>query len=677
MKTVFTSLLLLALVWSPAHAQTNVTIGAGALSTVSANSATGDPGPMYRASSTNTLRYSAHHYLYTQAEMQAAGIPANSLITKLAWYKDVNTASNVNFLFQIWGRNSSRTTVLTPPQTLANLTSGATLAYNNTATSLSSAIGFVEFTLTNPILYTGGALEITVNFAMSTGSSPWTTGGLNWKKDNISNRTISYCASAASTSLGNARTVRPQIRITHMPSTCSGTPNTTSVTGETGVCSGSVFTLTATGRSRGLGYAYKWQSRIAGTGAFADVPGATDTFLVASKNVTAIQTMEYRFVTICNGSGISSNSNTHSVTIAPPPEVTGMTHTFSGPTYTFTGTGVQHASTYYWEYGDGNSGSSNVHTYSMGTLYNVKLVVGNVCSTDTVVTPVMVMIPCTHAVAGTVPATTSLICEKDMITFQPQGYFFSYDIAYQWQSRLAGSSLPFADIPGATDVDFAFSATEPMEYRMKTTCMANNFTDYTNVVMLPVNQIPNITDPADITVNQFDDASFTVNSPGNVAYRWQSAFDNGEFLSIADNGVYDGVSRRTLTVKQAAYAQSGLRFRCIVTDISGCGFSDDTSGHSILSVFNTQSIDDRSKLSDITLYPNPAQDKVYIKTTAGKGQQFEITLMDNAGRTVWTDSITLAGSTPIDVSKLPAGQYTLQLNDVSGIPTGNIRFTKQ
>src|SRR5688500_11041880 len=71
-----------------ANGQTTVTIGAGASSGTSSNGATGDPGPMYRSTATSNFVYSRHHYLYTQAELAAAGITPGQNITKLAWNKD-------------------------------------------------------------------------------------------------------------------------------------------------------------------------------------------------------------------------------------------------------------------------------------------------------------------------------------------------------------------------------------------------------------------------------------------------------------------------------------------------------------------------------------------------------------------------------------------------------------
>lgn len=277
MKRLVNFLALLFLGSGMAVAQTSITIGAGSQSGTSSNGATGDPGPMYRSTATSAFVYSRHHYLYTSSELSA--LPTGAVITEVAWNKDNNAASNSNFLFEIYMANSTLSSVQTPPQTWANLTSGSTQVYSSSNTSVSSAIGWVSFPLSTPFVYTGGALEISVNFDMSSGSSPWTTAGFSWKKDPITNRTISYCGSTASTTLNNARTVRPQIRITYVPGgPCTSPPTPGTVTASrTAVCASEPVDLGLTGNSFGQGQTYQWQFSTSPTGPFNNVGSASNT----------------------------------------------------------------------------------------------------------------------------------------------------------------------------------------------------------------------------------------------------------------------------------------------------------------------------------------------------------------------------------------------------------------
>lgn len=83
-----------------------------------------------------------------------------------------------------------------------------------------SVIGWHQVTFNAPFVYSGGALEIATNFDISQGTTPWTTAGFSWKKDPMTNVTLSYCGSAAPGAvLPNLRTVRSQIKIGYTPFT--------------------------------------------------------------------------------------------------------------------------------------------------------------------------------------------------------------------------------------------------------------------------------------------------------------------------------------------------------------------------------------------------------------------------------------------------------------------------
>ncbi len=221
---------------SSTSAQQSVIIGAGAQSGTSSNGATGDPGPMYRSTGASNFIYSRHHYLYTQAELSAAGIQPGTYINRLSWNKDNAAAFNSAASFEIWIKNSSLTTVQTPTQTWATLITGSTQVYNS-PTTLTAATGYVDFNFNAPFIYTGGALEISVAYDHSAGSNPWSTLGLSWTKDPITGRTISYVGNAASTSLANARTVRPQLKITYS-SGASNNASVSALTSPVNFCSG-------------------------------------------------------------------------------------------------------------------------------------------------------------------------------------------------------------------------------------------------------------------------------------------------------------------------------------------------------------------------------------------------------------------------------------------------------
>ena len=193
--------------------QNTAVIGAGSQTGTSSNGATGDPGPIYKSSASSAFLYSMHHYYYSQAELSTAGVVPGSIISQLAWYKDNNAESNFPHDFEVWLKNSTATQVPSAPQDWSTLTTGATLVYDK-PTNVTSAIGWWEIVFDTPFVYTGGALEISVSADQSGATSPYASAGYSWKKDPISNVTISYANSSPGTTLNNNRTVRPQLQIT-------------------------------------------------------------------------------------------------------------------------------------------------------------------------------------------------------------------------------------------------------------------------------------------------------------------------------------------------------------------------------------------------------------------------------------------------------------------------------
>jgi len=98
------------------------------------------------------------------------------------------------------------------------------------------------------------------------------------------------------------------------PPSCSGAPNATTITGPSSVCSGSNFTLNATGFSQGLGITYQWESSPAGQNTWTAIANATNSFY----NVVGFASAtDFRFVTTCTTSSLQDVSNTVSVILSP------------------------------------------------------------------------------------------------------------------------------------------------------------------------------------------------------------------------------------------------------------------------------------------------------------------------------------------------------------------------
>jgi hypothetical protein len=78
----------------------------------------------------------------------------------------------------------------------------------------------------------------------------------------------------------------------------------------------------------------------------------------------------------------------------------------------------------------------------------------------------------------------------------------------------------------------------------------------------------------------------------------------------------------------------------------------------------TASVDDQNQL-DISIYPNPSSDTVYIDVNYS---QLKVVVYDILGKQVMNKSIT----NNIDISQLEKGVYILQLSDGAKVTTQRI-----
>ncbi|MFY7991527.1 MAG: hypothetical protein ACOVO3_12390, partial [Fluviicola sp.] len=279
-------------------AQTTI-IGAGAATGTASNI-----GPIYRSSATSAFDFSQQFYLYTQAELAAAGINPGDFINSVAFFKDNTfgtTAGNNVSIWRIYMKNSA----VAPSTTwssgnFATQSAGATLVYDNPAQVIPTTTGFITLTFISPFVYTGGNLEIGSYWDCSlfTTSGP-TTGAFSWKRDPLTNQVFGTSGTSAALTM-TLQTGRPQIQIGYTPGTpCVAPPTPGSVVSSvSNICPGVNFNLSLSGNSFGAGQTYQWQSSPTGAvGTFTNIGGATNSAYSASQTVDTY----YRCYLTCSG----------------------------------------------------------------------------------------------------------------------------------------------------------------------------------------------------------------------------------------------------------------------------------------------------------------------------------------------------------------------------------------
>ncbi|MFK7946255.1 MAG: hypothetical protein AB8G11_01605 [Saprospiraceae bacterium] len=220
---------MLSFIQFTALGQTVVTIGSG-----SSNGGNGDQaGPIYRFSASSGNNYSRHVMLYTEADLRAQGLYAGVEITKIAWYKTSShtmssgRTASMNILMQ----NSDKTSISSDEWD--NLVSKMSTVYSNSSVDnndIPNAVGWVEFTLTNPIVYNGGSLEIATDWAVNSGSGNSTTGAFTWRYTSTgSTQALGHRKSSSisgTTSIATAYSRNMNLQLTYTPLVPQATPLT-------------------------------------------------------------------------------------------------------------------------------------------------------------------------------------------------------------------------------------------------------------------------------------------------------------------------------------------------------------------------------------------------------------------------------------------------------------------
>ncbi len=275
-------------------------------------------GPMYRSSAGSSFDYSRHSMLYTAADM--ASIPAGSLITQIAFYKNDAFATVGGAVFNIYMKNAAGTTSLTTGTTWGTANTGTTMVYSTASQAIAATTGWISFTLSTPFLYDGTGIQVLTDWNISAVSGSPTTGAFNWRYTPTTlNTVIGYANSAV---LSNATSLttssyggvnRPNIQITYTGAApCAGEPmpgNTLASVAST--CVGNTFSLSLQNSTSGTGVSFQWQSSL-NNSTWTDIVGAT----YPSYSTTQTVNTWYRCNVTC--SGVTGTSTPTQVTMNAP-----------------------------------------------------------------------------------------------------------------------------------------------------------------------------------------------------------------------------------------------------------------------------------------------------------------------------------------------------------------------
>ncbi len=257
-------------------------------------------------------------------------------------------------------------------------------------------------------------------------------------------------------------------------------------------------------------------------------------------------------------------------------------------------------------------------------------------------------------------------------------------VSYQWQ--IYNKTLGYINVPNQFPYVHAGSKLTITNVQdtldgSKFRCLVNGLCDNaaSTELRLTVNSIPTVAvPPQDKHAKHGENIIFEVQATGgkNASYQWQVASPD-VFVNINDGGIYSGVKTNRLYVKGVSRVQNDYKFRCIIGTLSGCVTKGDTSQFGLLTVDPPVSVASVSGEELMVLYPNPTSSSdLFIKLTGiaiTDGMSYKV--VDKTGRMILDGTIT-EEKTSVDVSRLPADIYFVQILDVKNQQVANSRFTR-
>lgn len=289
------------------NAQTDINIGTG----TAGNTNTTYPSPLQ-----DYFEGARSQYLYTAAELTAAGMAPGNIVAIKFDVQALATTTVANPQFQIEQFTLSIGSSSATSLSATTWEPGTSPVFG--PVDYMAVLGPNTFTLTSPFVWNGVdniIIEICNGDPNSTSAVtytgnpviPWTTGltfnaSHTYRADNEDN----LCGTTSTANTGTL-TTRPNIIFSWIPATaCSGAPTAGSANASlSSVCNPTTsFTVTVSGSTAASGLTYQWQSSLNNT-AWSDIPSATNSALF----VTGINVNTYYRRQIKCGSNTSFSTS--------------------------------------------------------------------------------------------------------------------------------------------------------------------------------------------------------------------------------------------------------------------------------------------------------------------------------------------------------------------------------
>jgi hypothetical protein len=385
-------------------------------------------------------------------------------------------------------------------------------------------------------------------------------------------------------------------------------------------CAGA--TASALTANASLGNTLRW---------YTQATGGTFTTTAPTPSTTSAGTFTY-YVSQANVNNDESQRIAITVNVNALPAT--PTITANGATTFCTGGSVELASSSttgnVWTWGTGFAATPTITVTTSGS-YTVTVTDANGCAATSTATTVNV----SNAPAPTINATATQACAGDVVTITA-----STSDSYLWTN-------------GETTQSINVTATVTGINVVTTNANACNGVGASAPITVTFNATPTAAGTMTLAGNV---ATFTNTSTGATSYSW----DFGDFTNSS------------ATAPAHAYAVNGT-YTVVLTAING-----NCTDTSIFLVDVTVGLNEFSSSSNLTIFPNPANETVNVAFDQNTNDLIQIELIDATGRVVaQNQSIEIgANNVSFDVTNLSSGFYTVRLTNANGIENQKLMIQK-
>ena len=385
-------------------------------------------------------------------------------------------------------------------------------------------------------------------------------------------------------------------------------------------CAGA--TASALTANASLGNSLRW---------YTQATGGTYTTTAPTPSTTTAGSFTY-YVSQANVNNDESQRIAITVTINALPAT--PTITASGATTFCTGGSVDLSSSAatgnVWSSASGFATTQTITATTSGT-YTVTVTDINGCSTSSEATTVNV----SNAPAPTINATATQACVGDTVTITA-----STSDSYLWSTGATTQSIDV--IATATNVNV-----------ITTNANACNGVGASAPITVTFNTTPTAAGTMMLAGNV---ATFTNTSTGATSYSW----DFGDFTNSS------------ATAPTHAYAVNGT-YTVVLTAING-NCTDTT----VFIVDVTVGLNELASSSNLTIFPNPANETVNVSFEQNTNDLIQIELIDATGRVIAQESSLEIGTNNVsfEVTNLSSGFYTVRLTNSNGSENQKLMIQK-